>query len=268
MTAEITHSEDSLTDNQAVPPQLTPGTVIPMPRRSPESPLEPKEQQMLEAFRRFSMTTIDIDPQSMGSEQMPSLSFAAHDFLADVGKRRVESAKVGQSAVGAAAPGSPAHPADQLFVMPPEAVNQNIRDHYRHFGTRRRTTSEELRAIEEHTLHRAKKPLRAEVYRDEQVNEDDAPIKKVSSQAALYPEIIVGISLENALRTMGHETAADSVEVVLAAYGKRLGSIKAAAIAQRGVVRESIMGRLTIHEPDVSNIDPEMQAERTRRKKE
>jgi hypothetical protein len=262
MAADMEHQPlpDLFDETLAYQPDM--GTVIPLPRQSPEQLLDPKEREMLHAFYNFAQANSELNPQTATANQMPKLSEISHEFLATFSRRQIDIINARQAAQAAARNEGPV--AAQLFVMPPASVKRHIAEHYAIYGTRRRTTSDELRTIEEEALTAKKKHLLAPVYGGGGYDEDgvEQPIKEISTRAAMYPEAVLGIHLEAALRTVGHETAADSVEVVLAAYGTRLGEIRAGAIARRGVVRISEYGSSMIRQPDTSQLPEELQAEK------
>lgn len=183
------------------------GVLIPIGERLKER----KEAEMLDAFYGYSRAMHDVDPRAATSEQAPTIARAAHDFLLDVADRRMK--RIAKDDSKNQVP---------LYKMPFEPINHRITDYYDKFGTSRRNKSEGLREIEESFIEANKRPIYASVWTESSNDEDGftSPAQKVPRHQS-FPELAVGIRLEEALRKSGQEIAADSVEVVLTAYGQR-----------------------------------------------
>ncbi len=224
MTAESNPQDSNFMASQW--PDRPEGVLIPLEDRIRERQEADKEAQMLQAFYNFTKHNHDIDPRTIASEHSPLLARATHDFLVDVAERRKAAAKQ-----------SPHANQEPLYVMPYAPIDDRIKNYYTNFGTRRRTKPEEFRVKEAEFIEEHKRPIFASIRTDEGYDEQGnfIPQQKVPRHAS-FPELAVGISLERALRKQGHEIAADSVEVVLTAYGTRFLDLTRTA-GERGIVR-------------------------------
>jgi hypothetical protein len=254
MAADMAHENlDTQYPETSEHPEL--GMVIPLPRREPETEsLDDSERLMLNAFYGYALTAEGIDPRALESSQLPKASHAAHEFLFTTSERH-------------AAAHAPADPkaAPHVFTMPKPPVERRIKEYYQQFGTSRRTKSPRLLEPEEKYIAQKRQQLEVYVYGDGGDSDGAGaltPIKKIAARAAPYPEITLGLRLEEALRKDGQQLAADAVDVVLSAYGARLSDIRIQELGRRGVIRvtESSM----IRQPDLNNIPEELQAENYR----
>lgn len=235
--------------------QQEPGTIIPLPRREAqqEAP-DTKEREMLDAFRGFTQNSEGLDTRGIESGQLPKTSHAAHEFLFAIGTRYVE----------AHAPADPNAP-PRFFTMPKPPVERRIKEYYQQFGTERRTKSPQLLEPEEAYLEAKRRQLEVRIY-GSGGDSDGAgaltPVQQVTTRAAAYPEIAVGLRLEAALRKDGQQLSADAVEVVLAAYGARLSEMRIQELGRRGVTR--VAKAPMIKRPDTSGLPEELRAEKYR----
>jgi hypothetical protein len=257
MTAERAHEPRPEKATEAIDALiLSQNTLIPIQRRAHERHLTDKEREMLDSFYGFSQQRYDVDPRHNSPAQSESIALAAHEFLADTIERRIELLRQTPEAH---------HSSIQVFVIPKGPVVREIKRHYQEFGYNRRTKSERFQAREENLLADKKKPIYAMVYEDQNQNDADSerPRKKVP-RAAYFQELALGIQLEGLLRKQGYVVAADSTEVLLAAYGAWFPRQRADAITQYGIVRVSGRDSHNVYRINEEDIPEEFRAETSR----
>lgn len=247
MTAEIAHD----TPEQPVAPPIEQqhGILLPIEDRIRERPLADDERAMVHGFYGFAERN-GINPRTIEKDDMPRLADVTHLFLHDVATRRVKT--------------GPQNTTLDLKVMPLEPVQRRLHAYYERFGTNRRGKSDRLREIEESFIAEKKRPLLANVYIGGEEDADGyvGEIQKVP-RAAFFPEVGIGLRLEEALRKMRYELAADSVEAVIAAYGARFLDLVRDA-GKQGVLRVPDRGPHNIIRPNVSDLPEDAQPERYR----
>ena len=219
MTAERTHKppfSQELEQGAAVP-ELSPAILIPITRRAHERNLAGKEREMLLGFFDYAHQKFALDPRLAQPEQSEDLALVTQAFLASVVQRRL--AALGDSRSQHSQENGATSP--PIYATPADPVQRNIRTYYRQFGYNRRQKSDRLRAVEEAYLREKKRPIYVRTYSGGSNNAEgqEFAIKESFARAATFPELGLGIRLEELLRKQGYRVAADSTEVVLAAYG-------------------------------------------------
>lgn len=237
MTAERTHGNFSHEAEQEEDvPQLGPGTLIPIQRRAHERHITGKEREMFDSFVSYCRENFGVDPYMDNPVQSETIALGAQAFLSRVVQRRIEA--LGRQAE------ETGEPMPRVFIMPPAPIERTIHWYYKEFGYNRRAKSDAVRRNEDEWLERFKgpnSPLNASIRIGGEVDEEGntTPSKKMS-RANYFPEIALGKELERILRTQRYQTAADSVETLLGAYGawfpQRIGE---ALDGRRQVLRTS-----------------------------
>lgn len=246
------------TEQSMIPtPEENSAPPISLEQRLRERRLSSKEREMLDSFFGMSEQLHGIDARTAEPEYGPEVALAAHDFLASTAERRIEKLRETKPDTAHAA-------VRQLYVMPRAPVDRRIREYYQQFGTNRRSKFGQVLAREEQYLHDKKLPIYAMTYSGGQIDSDGyiTPTQKIP-RAAYFPEIGLGIKLEETLRKEHHQTAADSVETVLAAYGARFLDLTRDA-GRQGIIRVQDRDNHNIYHPNEDDIPEEVRAENYR----
>jgi hypothetical protein len=185
------------------------------------------EREMVDGYVDFCEATTGINPRIARPEQSEMVAGATHAFLSQAVARRLERLK--------AAEGDEVSPT--IFAIPSGPVNRHIRSYYHQFGYTRRAKSPELQQKEEAYLQRAKRPIFVVSYEGGHTNSEGAetPIKEEYPRIVSFPELGLALRLHDLLTKLGHRTAADSTEVVVAAYGAWFPE-RIRAAASRGMI--------------------------------
>jgi hypothetical protein len=236
MTAERAHDNDTFPNQETTGtpvPELGNGTLIHLQQRAHERQKASKEHEMLLGFFEYTNQQFSLDIRQAQPSQSQELALATHAFLADVVARRIAALKHPKADADPAKSMTP-----PMYATPKYPIERNIRAYYKEFGYTRREKSELMRGKEEAFLDISKRPIYAKTYVGGDVDADgyEAPIKESFARAALFPELGLGIRLEQTLRQQGYETAADSAEVVLAAYGSWFPG-RVISAAHQGIIR-------------------------------
>lgn len=258
-------------------PELGQGILTPI-QRQVEKRRALSEQALVNGFLGYAEHAFDLDITRMKAEDSPSAALATHQFLATTVQKRIDTLnpptqedkhrRVADTPVG------------RIIMIPEAPVTRLINEYYQTYGTNRRLKSPVLRSLEEDFFSKAKKPLDANHYEEhyDEVLETYTIMKR--ERADVFPEIAIGRKLHELLQKRGHILAADSVEVVLAAYGRHFTTI----FGERGIVKEkengeqevvleahakkhvSMLGRTSVvTQFDIPN-DPNIKAENFRRR--
>jgi len=202
--------------------------LIPVPRQPEDMSMSDKEVEMLRAFFNFGQKYENVNFTTERHEDSPQLAHAAHKFLRTISEgyimqrtattKEAEAIDTEDMSIADAAEIAEDIAAPKWFVVSMPPIERRINEYYAAFGTKRRQKSERVVEPEQKYLELHKRPIHA-VYYTWGLDEFGVPERQTQPRSNRYPEIALGMQLEQTLRKNGNQTAADSVEVLLAAYG-------------------------------------------------
>lgn len=191
-------------------PQPDSGVLISLQNRIAERRMSDKEREMIAGYVEFCESTIGMDPRRAQPEDSEAVAEATHTFLSQAVGRRIERLKTAEE-----------DEAPKIYAIPTDPVKRHIGSYYRQFGFDRRAKPEALQEKEDAYLSHGKRPIFVVNYSGGGLDSEgvEIPIKEQYPRIISFPELGLALRLHELLTKLGHQTAADSAEVVVAAYG-------------------------------------------------
>lgn len=171
---------------------------------NPEEYRWPYESEPVEDDLRYLKAEDElqpVDPETKQFTQARKMALAVHRFCARTGHDAVLDREL-RITEGQALP--------KLYTIPEPAITWRIQRYYRDFGTERLANPT---SPEQGVFLRQQSAIHSVVY--------DAHRSNPSPRYLVYPELGYTIVLRQLMERLGNQVAADSAEVVLAAYGNR-----------------------------------------------
>lgn len=177
------------------------------------------QQIFMDGFFGYCEDEIGIDPRDMSPEDKPAVTEFAHRFMSDAVDRnilRVKARREQHIANGESPDTAPKPP----YKVPFGQVEDGISYYYREFGVNRRTKSAPLLQKELDFLEVNTRPTKAMVYTGDTYNHEGFVLASGPTPRALqFLELAYTGELQSLLVHHDIPLAADSLEVLLAAYG-------------------------------------------------
>lgn len=189
-----------------------------MPQPSPEQ-LASKQPDRLATLTEYCRDKLGINLEQMEAKDKPAITEAAHIVIADLVDHEIIQVKE-SAEEHIRAGGSPETAPKPPYRVPFAPVEARASFYYDEFGIKRRDKSEPLLRSELRYLQENIKPAFAMTYRGGDIGADGMETPRKAYPRALdFLELGYTIQLIKELREKDATLAADSLEVLLAAYG-------------------------------------------------